>query len=115
MRRCSTDGVTAPGAVVAHPGVVRERIADLFGGLWRGGVGDLSFPLAVVQVYTERGLAAWYRDVVFLARYLRQSIPWIEALTWGEFWDYYRATVALVKLENGSGDAVSGGLTGDRG
>jgi len=95
--------VTADG-ITLEPHVVDARLATLC--YWSGGgLGDAYFGLSFLLAQGDPfdALIELDRIVVFLARYMRQPVPWIESLTLGEARSYADRVSECIRAENGEG------------
>jgi hypothetical protein len=99
---------------VADPAVVLDRLRTLLWG-YEGGVGrDVAFIAATPFLFGTdfaEVLRGWYRQVAYLARYLRQPIPWILEQTLEDVRGYQDALTELVRSENGTQDGAGAGAT----
>lgn len=97
---------------MADPDVVLDRLRRLS---WRydGGTGkDLAFIAAVPFLFGDdvgEIQASLFRQVVYLARYLRQSVEWILDQPLDELARYSEALDAIVRAENGKPDLPAPG------
>lgn len=80
---------------------------------YAGGTGrDAAFIAALPFLYGDDFAEIqreWFRKVAYLARYLRQSIPWILAQSLDDLNGYQEALAEMVRAESGgSGNPATG-------
>jgi hypothetical protein len=87
---------------------VLDRLRVLAWGYAGGKGSDAAFIAALPFLYGDDFAEIqqdWFRTVVYLARYLRQPIPWILAQPLDELNGYTDALKEMVRAESGAGGA----------